>query len=189
MLRREQQIRTQLHQLADACIFGGCFFIAYVLRSDPNVIEWLGPPPSTEFGDFAKLIFVLLPGAPLILEWQGFYDRPPLAPRGTILWPLLKGCALMTAGLILSAYIFHLQVARMVMVAFGCIGFCVIWLKEELLRALLKSKMAQAQYHHRFIIAGTDKEIDRMRSEIKAHGDEGIEIVGQLNLNQEGAEE
>ena len=189
MLRREQQIRTQLHQLADACIFGGCFFIAYVLRASQQVVEWLGPPPSTEFGDFAKLLFVLLPGAPLILEWQGFYDRPPLSPRGKILWPLLKGCALMTAGLILSAYIFHLQVARMMMVGFGCIGFCAIWLKEELLRALLKSKMAQAQYHHRFIIVGTDKENDRMRNEIKAHGDEGIEIVGQLDLNQEGAEE
>src|SRR5215469_4684135 len=99
MLRRDQQIRTQIHQIADACIFSGSFLIAYLLRSDPRIIEAFGLNPSTPFNDFAKLFFVLFPGAPLILEWQGFYNRPPLAPRTMILWPLLKGCAVSTLGL------------------------------------------------------------------------------------------
>jgi exopolysaccharide biosynthesis polyprenyl glycosylphosphotransferase len=189
MLRRDQQIRTQIHQLADACIFFVSFLLAFVLRSDPRVMAWLNLPPSTQFGDFAKLLFVVIPGAPLVLESQGFYNRSPLSPRGAILWPLLKGCVLLTIGLAFTAYLFHLQVARMIMVTFGLIGFCSVWLKEEVLRFFLKSKMAQAQYRRRFIIAGTDKEIARMRAELHTHNDEGVEIVGALNLNEGGAQE
>jgi exopolysaccharide biosynthesis polyprenyl glycosylphosphotransferase len=189
MLRRDQQIRTQIQQLADACIFFASFLLAWVLRSDPAIMEWLKLPPSTQFGDFAKLLFVVIPGAPLVLETQGFYSRTPLSPRGAILWPLLKGCVLLTVGLVFIAYVFHLQVARAIMVTFGCIGFCGIWLKEEVLRFFLKSKMAQAQYRRRFIIAGTEKEIARMRAELEAHQDEGVEIVAALDLNQEGAQE
>lgn len=188
MLRRDQQIRTQIHLVADGCIFLVSFLIAYLLRSDPNIIRWFNLPPSSQFNDFAKLFF-LVPGAALILESQGFYDRPPLSPRRVILWPLLKGCAFSTAGLVLVAYVFKLEVARFIMVAFGCIGFCTIYLKEELLLMFMKSKVAKQQYHRRFIIAGADKEIDKMRGELHALGDEGIEIVGQLDMNREGAKE
>jgi len=189
MLRRDQQIRTQLQQLADACIFFAAFVLAYVLRSDPTITAWLKLPPSTQFGDFAKLLFVVIPGAPLILETQGFYNRSPLSPRGAILWPLLKGCIGLTFALVAIAYVFHLLVARGIMVLFGGIGFCGVWLKEEVLRFFLKSKVAQAQYRRRFIIAGTDKEIAGMRADLEAREDDGVEIVAALDLNQGGAQE
>lgn len=189
MLRRDQQIRTQIHQIVDACIFSISLLAGYILRSDPRVVSWLGTPPATSFNDFAKLFFVLLPGAPLILEWQGFYNRPPLSPRSVIFWPLLKGCVLATVGLVLVAWIFHLQVARAMMVAFGCISFCAICVKEELLQLFLKSKMARSQYHRHFIVAGTDQEIARVRREVRAKGDEGVEIVAELDMNRMGAPE
>ncbi len=189
MLRRDQQIRTQIHQIADACIFSASFLIAYLLRSDPRIIEALGLTASTPFNDFAKLFFVLFPGAPLILEWQGFYNRPPLAPRTAIVWSLFKGCAFATLGLIVVAFLFHLNIPRIVTVMFGCIAFCAVYVKEEIVRMFLKSKMARSQYRRRFIIAGTDKEIAKMRLEIEAQGDEGIDIVAALDMNQMGAQE
>ena len=189
MLRRDQQIRTQINEIADACIFFVSFLMAYILRSDPNVIAWLNLGAPTSFENSAILLFVVTPGGPLILEWQGFYDRTPLSSRSAIIWPLFRGCVFVTIGVVVAAYVFHLQVARVIMIAFGCISFCGVWLKEELLRIFLKSKVAQAQYHRRFIIAGTEKEIAKMRAEIEAQGDEGVAIVGQLNLNQEGAQE
>jgi exopolysaccharide biosynthesis polyprenyl glycosylphosphotransferase len=189
MLRRDQQIRTQIHQIVDACIFSASFLIAYLLRSDPRIIETFGLIASTPFNDFAKLFFVLFPGAPLILEWQGFYNRPPLAPRSTIVWPLLKGCAVVTLGVVLVAYVFHLQVPRIAVIGFGCISFCAMFFKEELVRLFLKSKMAQSQYRRHFIIAGTENEIAKMRHEIEALGNEGIDIVAELNMNQMGAQE
>lgn len=189
MLRRDQQIRTQVNQIADACIFSASFLIAYLLRSDPRIIEAFGLTNSTPFNDFAKLFFVLIPGAPLILEWQGFYKRAPLARRSDVFWPLLRGCTFATLGLIVAAYVFHLLVARIIMIAFGCIAFCTVYLKEELVRLFLRSKMAQSQYRRSFIIAGTDQEIIKMRREIDALGDDGLEIVAELNMNQMGAQE
>lgn len=188
MLRRDQQIRTQIQQIADACIFSCSFLAAYLLRSDPRIIAWLDLVPSTSFNDFAKLFFVLLPGAPLVLEWQGFYEHQPSSPRRAFVWPLLRGCALLTVGLVVAAYLFHLQVARGIMISFGCIGFLAVWVKEELL-FFFSSKVMPGQNRRRFIIAGTDKEITRIRGEISKHREEGIEVVGQLDLTQEGAEE
>jgi exopolysaccharide biosynthesis polyprenyl glycosylphosphotransferase len=178
-----------MHQLADACIFSASFLLAYLLRSDPRITQAFGLTASTPFIDFAKLFWVLIPGAPMILDWQGFYNRPPLAPRAAILWPLLRGCFFATLGLIVVAYVFHLMVARIIMVVFGCISFCAVLSKEELVRLFLKSKMAQSQYRRSFIIAGSDKELVKMRHEIEALKDDGVEIVAELNMNQMGAPE
>src|ERR1700756_4855559 len=105
MLRRDQQIRTQIHQFADACIFSLSFLAAYALRANPQVIDWFNltaaPPAASQ--DFVKLFFVLFPGPSIIFEWQGFYKRPPLAPSSVAFWPLLRGCGLATVGLIFVA--------------------------------------------------------------------------------------
>jgi exopolysaccharide biosynthesis polyprenyl glycosylphosphotransferase len=188
MLRRDQQMRTQVHQLVDAFIFGTSFLLAYILRSDPRIIAWLKLEEASPFYSFAVLFFVLIPGAPFILESQGFYNRAPLSPRRAAIWPLFKSCVFLAIGLVLAAYVFRLQVARSIMIAFGCIAFCIMYLKEELFRFYFKSKLAQTQYNRRFILAGREKDIAQMRADLKARGDEGIEIVAELDLNQVGAQ-
>ena len=125
---------------------------------------------------------MLIPATPLVLESQGFYDHPPLCARGAILWPLFKGCVLITVGLMLTVYLFHLIVARGIFILFGCIGFCMVYLKEELVRILLRSKVARFQFKRRFILVGTEREIAKMRAELKEQTDESVEIVADLNL-------
>jgi exopolysaccharide biosynthesis polyprenyl glycosylphosphotransferase len=182
MLRRDRQIRTVIHQLADASLFAIAFWLAYALRADPDIIRWLKLEPTSPFENFAWLYLVLIPATPLVLESQGFYDHPPLCSRGTILWPLFKGCVLITVGLMLTVYVFHLIVARGIFILFGCTGFCMVYLKEELTRMLLKSKVGQFQFKRRFILVGTDREISKMRSELKQQTDRSVEIVADLNL-------
>ena len=49
MLRRDRQIRTQIHQLVDGALFALSFWAAYVLRANPQIIAWLkldAVPPS-----------------------------------------------------------------------------------------------------------------------------------------------
>ena len=41
MLRRDRQIRTQIHQVADACLFAVSFWLAYALRLNPQIVAWL----------------------------------------------------------------------------------------------------------------------------------------------------
>ena len=182
MLKRDRQIRIQIHQLVDACLFAVAFWLSYALRSNPDIIAWLKLEPASPFENFAWLYLVLIPTAPLILESQRFYNHPPLCSRGAILWPLFKGCVFITLELALTVYVFHLIVARGILVSLGCIGFCMVYLKEELLRLLFKSKMAQSQFKRRFILIGTERETAKMRQELEKRADEGVEIVAELNL-------
>jgi len=186
MLRRDRQIRTQIHQVADACLFAVSFWIAYALRLNPQIVAWLNLdalPPDT-FGSVVWLYFALIPAAPLILESQGFYSHPVLCPRRDILWPLFKGCLITTIGLVLIMYALHFVSPRVVMAFFGCISFTLVYLKEELVRWALRSKFAQLQYKRRVILIATGSEMVRLRRELKKRVDQSVEIVAELSLGE-----
>ncbi|HZL12862.1 MAG TPA: sugar transferase [Verrucomicrobiae bacterium] len=184
MLRRDRQIRTQIHQLADACIFGVSFLFACLLRANAQFSGWLNLDtiPYDAFNNAVWLYVAVIPAAPLILESQNFYNRPPLCPRSKIFWPLAKGCLITTVGLVMATYLLHLVMPRGVIIFFGIISFGMVYLKEELLRLAFKSRFAQFQSKRRFVLAGTAWEIARMRREFKELSDERTEIVAELDL-------
>src|ERR1700685_1725717 len=127
MLRRARQIRTQIHQLVDACLFALSFWAAYLLRVDPQIVAWLHLPPiSDESLDSQKLLWLsvaLIPSAPLILESQNFYNHPPLCPRRALLWPLFRGCFITTIALVLAMWTFRFVTPPGMMIFFGVISF------------------------------------------------------------------
>jgi exopolysaccharide biosynthesis polyprenyl glycosylphosphotransferase len=184
MLRRDRQMRAQVNQLVDAFLFAASFWLVAVLRADPQVIAGLNlkPMPPDAFENVGWLYFVLIPGAPFVLELQGFYNRALLCSRRAILWPLLKGCVLITGGLVLAVYALHLNMPRWVVVWFGCLSFALVYLKEEILSSVYKSKLAQAQNKRRFILVGARNEIARLHRELEKQAIEGIEIVGQFDF-------
>jgi exopolysaccharide biosynthesis polyprenyl glycosylphosphotransferase len=184
MLRRHRQIRMQIHQLMDACLFAVSFWFAYLLRSNPEVSAFFRLDPIGEFEKFVWLYLILIPSAPMILESQGFYNRPVLSPRLSILWPLLKGCVLSTIGLSIVLYFFRLYLPRSIVIWFGGISFLMVFFKEELLRLALKSKLAQSQYRRRFILVGPSAETARMRAELIARSQEEVEVLAELDLNK-----
>jgi len=179
-------MRAQVNQLVDAFLFAISFWLVLVLRADPQIIAWLDlrTMPPDAFENIGWLYFVLIPGAPLVLELQGFYNRPVLGPRRAILWPLFKGCVLITVGLVFAVYALHLNIPRWVIVWFGCLSFALVYLKEEVLCSVYKSKLAQAQFKRRFILVGASNEITRMRHELARQAEEGIEIVGEFDFTE-----
>ena len=184
MLQRDRHFRTQLHQLTDACVFTASFWLAYVLRGNEALsallgLEAIGPGA---FASVAWLYFALVPAAPLVLESQGFYNRPMLGARTAMFWPLLKGCFILTIGLVLLLFMFREMVPRVTMVYFGLIGFGFVWLKEELLRLAMHSRVAKAQYKRRVIIAGTLSEIARLRRLLQERAADSLEVAAEFNL-------
>src|SRR5512137_673183 len=160
MLRRDRQIRMQIHQLMDACLFALSFWLAYELRANADIIdlfalrEWTSP-----FETYMPLYLVLIPAAPLILEGQGFYARPPFCSRSTTAWILFKGCLFTNLGLVVTMYLFKIPpVARWVVIWFGLISFVLVIAKEELLRWVAGTRLAQAQYRRRLILVGANDE-------------------------------
>ncbi len=184
MLRRDRQIRMQIHQLMDACLFALGFWLAYFLRSNPDVIYLLGLQPVNEFHDYRWLYLILIPAAPFILEAQGFYNRPVICSRRSTAWLLFKSCLITTLVLILVLFFFRMVIARAVIVWFGFVTFGLVFAKEELLRRFYLSKLAQTSFRRRFILMGTKEETGRMRAELKAKSAEAIEILAELDLNE-----
>ncbi|HEX3856627.1 MAG TPA: sugar transferase [Verrucomicrobiae bacterium] len=186
MLRRDRQIRTQIHQLVDACLFALSFWLAYALRLDPQLVAWLHLPAiSNEALDTQKLVWlyaVLIPAGPLILESQNFYNRPAFCPRRAVLWPLFKGCVITTIGLVLAMWAFRFVTPRGMMIFFAVISFSLVYVKEEVVRLALRSRMIQSQSRRRFVLVGTSREIARMRAELKQHTDASVEVMAEFDL-------
>ena len=172
-------------------MFAASFWFAYVLRSNETLTTFLGLDVigSDTFGHNAWLYFALLPAAPLVLESQGFYNRPMLGSRVAMFWPLLKGCFILTIGLVLLLFLFKQSnnTPRGVMVMFGVLSFCLVWVKEELMRVALQSRMARAQYKRRVVIAGTIPEIARLRKMVRERSAESLEVVAEFNIAESAA--
>src|SRR5512141_673880 len=105
MLRRDRIIRMQIHQLMDACLFALAFWLAYTLRADEAIVRLFHLNPVAPFDRYVWLYLILIPAAPLTLEAQGFYSRPLMSSRRVTAWQLLKGCFLISLGLVLSLFL------------------------------------------------------------------------------------
>ena len=147
----------------DACLFAASFWLAYVLRSNLDIVDLFNLPPVNPFEDYVWLYLIVIPAGAIILEAQGFYTRPMLCSRRTTAWQLAKACLITVLSLILIAFFFKMVLARSVIVWFGFISFALVMIKEELLRAAFKSDLARAQYLKRFIFVGTREETSRMK--------------------------
>lgn len=186
MLRRDRQIRTQISQLADALLVAVGYWLAFILRTNPEIARWfdLHPISPDILNNNAVLIPAAMVSAALLLESQGFYDRPILGPRRAIFWPLFKSCVLTTFVLILVTFLFQKTIImpRGLVVFFGLISFTLVYAKEELFRLALKSRFVQVQFKRRFILVGTENEINRMCKELEGRKDEKIAVVAQFDL-------
>ncbi len=185
MLRRDRQIRMQLHQMLDAGLFTLAFCLAYLIRADETVSHLLGLGVASPLTDYLWLYLIVIPAGPFLLEVNGFYDRSILAPRHRVLWPLFKACAFTTVGLILVIFAFKLTLARPIIILFGVICLVLIMAKEELLRVVYRSQIGQAQMRRRFILAGTADEVARIRAALVARPTEGIDVVATVDLEKD----
>jgi exopolysaccharide biosynthesis polyprenyl glycosylphosphotransferase len=188
MLRRDRELRTQILRVKDAVLFASGLALAHFLRSLWHVDLLPGPHPVESFGHFAWLYFVIIPGAPFVLESQGFYRRPLFCSRPLTAWILLKSCALVVLGVILVMFLLKINLARTVIVLFGLTSFALVWCSEEALRVSYRSRFDPLHFKKRVLLVGTREETARMRSELIVKTDESIEIIGELDLNQSGIE-
>lgn len=189
MLRRDRVIRMQIHEVMDACLFMFSFWLAYALRSHPNIIELfnLAPIPAEDFDRYLRL-YLIIPLAPLVLETQGFYSRPLLCSWRTTAWLLFKGCLITTLGLILALFLFRQELARWVVIWFGFISFGLVFAKESLLAWGFTSQVAREQYRRRFLLIGSREETAGVRSELRAKTPGAFDIVAELELNDTAVE-
>jgi len=183
MLRRDRQLRTQLYQIKDAALFALGLWIAYLIRAslELSVLETRG---LQSFGNFAWLYIIIIPGVPLILELQGFYQRPLLCSRMVTGWLLFKGCVFVTLGIIVVLFLLNMKdLNRSVIICFGIVSFLLVFLSEELLHWGYKSNYGQSQLRKRVMLVGTAEDTARMKRELSSKNDESLEVVAEVDIN------
>jgi exopolysaccharide biosynthesis polyprenyl glycosylphosphotransferase len=187
MLQQNRRLHIQISMLIDGALFCLALWVAHFLRS--GVIQDLFPAAQIiePFHEFIWLWFVVLPGAPLILESQGFYERSLVPRRRDTAWLLLKSCLLATIGVILVMFPLKLALARSVIVLFGFVSFGLVILHEEVMRWVFRSRLGQAQWRQQFVLVGEAMENEQSRRELLAHPEEGIDPVATLDLGAQSA--
>src|ERR1700689_5087329 len=121
MLRRDRQLRVQLYQYIDGCVFALGLWLAWLIRYywaqfGPHLMahafkavapvlirhHWDRVDPIGIFeGEYFWLFLIVIPMTPLVLEWQGFYERQIFSPVKQMAWQLGKACTIGAGGLIL----------------------------------------------------------------------------------------
>ncbi|MGC8886740.1 MAG: sugar transferase [Verrucomicrobiia bacterium] len=185
MLGRFQQLRKRLHQIADAGLFAIGLWVAHYIR-----FTWtFGRPEIADFSEFLWLYVVILPLTPLVLDIQGFYNRPIVPQRRQVIFPIAKTSLIMTAILIFTMFITREQLARAVFFLFCPISFVLVFLKEEFLRAVYRSRFGLEQVQKRAILAGTPEDIGKLKEKLRAGARSGLRIVDEIDLNRQGIDE
>jgi exopolysaccharide biosynthesis polyprenyl glycosylphosphotransferase len=179
MLRRHRQLRTQLCQLKDSALFCLALWLAHALRA-----AWDPKGYVEAFSAFAGLYVVLIPGAPLLLEFQGFYNRALIARRRETAWRLLKGCAATTVSLILVTFLLKESPARGVFLLFAPVSFVLVFASEEVMRAYYKRRALRPQFRQKFVVVGAPEDTQEIRRRLRTIQQDGIEICDEFDLAQ-----
>lgn len=191
MLGRERQIRASLQRLLDASLFGIGLWLAHWIREASGIEVFGGRKDIPAFHEFLPL-FAILPFTPLLLELQGYYNRPILSSRREAAWILLKGCAFAVVLIIFGMFLVKWPIekmARSVVIMFGITSFFLILLKDELVRRILVSRLGESQFKRRLILAGSPEDLERFVPTAKGGAFDGLEIVAQIDLNKQNVED
>src|SRR2546427_1682189 len=184
MLRRDRQRWTTVYQLKDAALFMLALWLAHFLRNSLP-LDFLERRGIGSFGPYAWLSMIIIPGAPLILELQGFYKRALFCPRRTTAWLLAKSCFFVTLGVIVVMFFLNIkELSRLVIIFFGGISFLLVYASEELLQLGYRSRFGQLQIKRRVMLVGAKDDTERMQADLSEKADESLEIVAELDLNQ-----
>ena len=206
MLLRDRQFRVQVNQVIDGCVCALGLWLAWVIRYywtwfgpqaagkifGPKVVEAIFGPKGVDhiapFSYYVWLFLVVIPMMPLVLEWQGFYDRQVFSPVKQMAWQLGKACAFGVVGLIVIDFMVKREGARTI---FGLFGFCsagLMFLKEEMVRVVYKTQLGQARFKRRIVLVGAVEAARRLQADIGKRT-EDLDIVGRFDLNASPVED
>jgi exopolysaccharide biosynthesis polyprenyl glycosylphosphotransferase len=172
--------------LKDTAFFALALWLAHSWRAVfPEHLWGITFEPIQSFERFIILYLIIIPGAPLVLESLGFYQRPLFAPRRDSVWMLFKATSIITVGLILFIFLLRLgDLARGVIVMFGAISFVLVFVSDELFRMAQQSRFGQSQLRKRVILVGSAEDTARLREDLKTTRHHDVEVMAEFDLHK-----
>jgi exopolysaccharide biosynthesis polyprenyl glycosylphosphotransferase len=149
-------------------------------------VDTIGP-----FPDYFWLMLMAIVISPLVLEWQGFYERQLFSPVSQMVLQLARSCSITAVGIIVIEVMVKKDkdYARAVFVLFGFCSFGLMLLKEEAMHIVFRTKMAQARLIRRIVLVGAVEDTRKLRAEIEKRRDQELEVAGQFDLDTKPVED
>ena len=189
MLRRQRQIRMYMHQCVDAVLFALGLWLAHEVRSiSTHLWPQFQLAQIESFSEYLWLWVAILPLAPLVLQAQGFYNRPILFSRRETAWVLGKSAAILTLATVSLLFLKKEELARSVIILFGAFGFGMVLLKEELVRRWAATELGQEQLRRRLVVIGEPDETGKVVDELAEKIGGGVEVLARLTFDEASPE-
>ena len=185
MLRRRQEINTQIQQVLDSLLLLFALWAAYALRVVLTGLPFFEDaiPP---FERFRWMIWVILPAGPLVLEGQGYYVNPFSKRLAQTVGQLLR--ALVWLGLLVGVCVMFLRLelpARAVLVFFVGIGCGLLAAKERLLVWSRRRRAAGEHFREPVLLAGPAEETAALLAGLDAEQLARLEVVGRIDIGRQ----
>ncbi|MBL9126544.1 MAG: sugar transferase, partial [Verrucomicrobiales bacterium] len=193
MLRRQRIIRNRIHKGIDGGLFAVGFYLAFILRSNAELIgSWLmrffelfgGTREIQSLREILLYIVLTVPSAMVLLGHYGFYNRPLISSRRQTALALFKVCTVLTIGVITVMFLTRFQLARAVVILFGVFSFILVMLKEELVRWWIRAGLEKGYYERRLLLVGTAEDTATLSGDLHRRDRHGIRIVGHIDVNE-----
>ncbi len=186
MLTHPRRTRVRFLQVFDGGLFAIALGLAYFLRA---TFPWLNLPPLEEFSYHLWLFPVVGVLGPLMLASQGFYERPRLTSRISLLLVILRAGALTTFALIVIVFLLRVHFARSVILLVGGFAGVLVYARHEFIRWFEETRVASEQFRRRVLWVGTLSENARLRSALSAGERDLIVDAGDLDPREASPED
>lgn len=186
MRSRQRHFRAQLHKLLDGSLFAIGFWCAHQARANWGwgKMEFLGGTDLIQpFDEYLWLTGILFFISPFILEMQGFYNRPNVSSRRLTLWQLTKAAIMLGICLVILVFLAKKSMARAVVILFVLFGFGFVWIKEEISRSWLISRLGREHFKKRLILVGATNDTHKIKNDLIQRSDGALEILAEIDLN------
>ncbi len=155
--------------------------LAYFFRA---TFPLLNLPQLEAFSHHLWLFPAVAALGPLMLASQGFYDRPRLTSRFSLLLVIFRAGALATFALIVIVFLLRVHFARSVILLVGGFGSVLVYARHEVVRWLEETRMASEQFRRRVLWIGTPGENARIRAALSAGEKDLIVDAGEFDPRQ-----
>ncbi len=184
MLRRSQEINTQLQQVLDAFLLLTAFWIGYVLRALGT--DLFGSDEIPPFDRFRWMIWVIMPAGPLLLEAQGFYQRTLQKSAGRAAGQIARAIVGLALLVILCVAFGRLELpSRAALILFVALGFGFLFLKDRVVQFYARRRAAAEQLREPVLLAGLPDEMEQFVAELTPEQLAEMRVVGRIDIESQ----
>ncbi len=187
MLTRHRQIRNQLHQIMDLVVMMVCLYLAHTIRR--HLGEEFVLRRTVLFREQLLLAVAFIVIGHYSLKAQGFYHRTIGQAPGGVFWIVLRGMSACVLVVLAGLYVLDVRdVNRATVFLFGGLSVVSLWLFDLAWQSL--TVMAAHRRNHRTaVLVGSPAENQGIVDGIRDHPEWSIEVLTQLNLSVQSAED